>query len=126
MAPRSQTRRPRDLGSAKEGLHHWWMQRVTALALIPLALWFVASIAGLSGASHAAVRDWLASPVVAVLMVLLSVATFYHAQLGLQVIYEDYIHNRAVRMAADLATKFAAAVLAVASVFAVLKIAFGA
>lgn len=102
------------------------MQRVTALALIPLALWFVASIAGLSGAGHAAVRDWLSSPVVAVLMVLLSVATFYHAQLGLQVVYEDYIHNRAVRMAADLATKFAAAILAVASVFAVLKIAFGA
>lgn len=118
--------RARGLGAAKDGVRHWWLQRVTALALVPLSLWFVASVVALAGADHAAVSAWLGNPVVAVLMVLLIGTTFYHAQLGMQVVYEDYIGSHAARLVADLGTKAVCLVLAVASIFAVLKIALGA
>lgn len=122
---RSKLGRARGLGSAKEGAHHWWMQRVTAIALIPLGLWFVATIIALAGAEYAEATAVLGNPLVAVLMVLTIVATFYHAQLGMQVIYEDYISIHWLRLTVDLATKFACFGLAVAAIFAVLKIAFG-
>ncbi|MEO3435402.1 succinate dehydrogenase, hydrophobic membrane anchor protein [Inquilinus sp. CAU 1745] len=116
----------RGLGSAKEGVHHWWMQRLSAVALIPLTLWFVASIVAMAGADYAAFAAWISNPVVAILMILLVVATFYHAQLGLQVVYEDYIHTHLLKIAADVGTKLAATVLALGAVFAILKIALGA
>lgn len=114
----------RGLGSAKEGTHHWWMQRVTAIALVPLTLWFVITIIGVAGADYAQATALLGNPLVAVLMVLTIVATFYHAQLGLQVVYEDYIANHWLRLVVDLGTKFGCFALAVAAIFAVLKIAF--
>lgn len=117
--------RVRGLGAAKEGVHHWWMQRLTALALVPLVLWFVVSVAGLAGMDHAAAAAWIGSPPVAVTLVLLIAATFWHAQLGVQVVIEDYVHNEAVKLTALIAVKFAAVVLAVASIFAVLRLAFG-
>ena len=115
----------RGLGSAKSGTHHWWMQRVTAIALIPLAIWFVASIIGLIGADRTIVLAWLHLPLVAVLMTLLLGVGFYHMKLGLQVIIEDYVHCEALKVAALMASNFACIALAVACVFAVLKIAFG-
>ena len=117
--------RVRGLGTAKEGVHHWWMQRLTAVALVPLVLWFVISIAGLAGMDHQQAVAWISSPWVSVFLVLLIVATFYHAQLGVQVVIEDYVHNEPVKLAGLVALKFAAIVLAVAAIFAVLKIAFG-
>ena len=114
----------RGLGSAKEGVHHWWAQRLTALALVPLVLWFVASIAGLAGAEIGLVRAWIAEPVTAVLLVLLIAATFHHMQLGMQVVIEDYVHVEWLKITGIVLVKFAAIVLAVASGFAVLKIAF--
>ncbi len=122
---RTPVARARGLGSAKEGVHHWWLQRLTALALIPLALWFVASIVGLAGAPHAAVVAWLGNPLSAVLLILLIIATFYHAALGMQVVYEDYISAKWVEITVDVATKFACFLLAAVSIFSVLKIAFG-
>jgi succinate dehydrogenase / fumarate reductase membrane anchor subunit len=101
------------------------MQRLTALALIPLTLWFVASVAGMAGMDHVAAVAWIASPPVAIALVLLIGATFYHAQLGVQVVVEDYIHNEGVKLAVLVLVKFASIVLAVAAIFAVLKIAFG-
>lgn len=118
---RSDLGRVRGLGSAKEGVAHWWVQRITALALIPLVVWFVASIIGLSGASHAAMVDWVASPVPAILLILLIAATFHHAQLGLQVVIEDYVHGEGAKLALLLFVKGAAIVLAVAAAFAVLR-----
>ncbi|HEX9465143.1 MAG TPA: succinate dehydrogenase, hydrophobic membrane anchor protein [Alphaproteobacteria bacterium] len=118
----SDLKRVRGLGSAKAGVGHWWAQRVTALALIPLTLWFVASVIGLVGASHAAVVDWIASPIPAVLLVLLIAATFHHAQLGLQVVIEDYVHREGAKVALILFVKGAAIVLALAALFAVLRI----
>ena len=125
MSLRTPIGRARGLGTAKEGTRHWWLQRISAVALIPLAVWFVAALVGLTGAAHAEVVAWLANPVVALLIVLLVAATFYHAQLGMQVVYEDYIHSHWLRISADGATKLAAAALAVAAVIAVLKVALG-
>jgi succinate dehydrogenase / fumarate reductase, membrane anchor subunit len=122
---RSTLGRVRHLGSAKEGVHHWWMQRLTGLALVPLVLWFVISVAGIAGMDHATATAWISSPAVAITLVLLITATFYHAQLGVQVVVEDYVHNEGVKLATLIAVKFAAIVLGVAAVFAVLKIAFG-
>ncbi|MCE2509610.1 MAG: succinate dehydrogenase, hydrophobic membrane anchor protein [Alphaproteobacteria bacterium] len=124
MSLRSPLGRVRGLGSAKEGTAHWWAQRVTAIALVPLALWFVASILSLIGADYATTTAWIGMPVPAVLLILLLTATFYHAQLGLQVVLEDYVHNEGLKLAAILLVKFACLVLGLAAVFGVLKIAF--
>src|SRR3546814_16387290 len=99
MSTRTPIGRIRGLGSAKAGTQHWWVQRVTAVALIPLTLWFVVALITLAGADHAAATAWLASPVTAVLMMLLVVATFHHMQLGLQVIIEDYVHREGWKLA---------------------------
>lgn len=125
MSLRTPVARARGLGSAKEGFHHWWVQRISAVALIPLTIWFVASIVGLVGGDHVAVSAWLAHPVVAVLMVLLVSAAMYHAQLGMQVVYEDYIHTHWLKIAADVGTKLISVALAAAMIFAILKVALG-
>lgn len=126
MSLRTPIARARGLGSAKEGLHHWWVQRITSVALVPLTIWFVASVVGLAGADHAAVAAWLSNPVVAVLMVLLVAASLHHAQLGMQVVYEDYIHTHWLRITADVGTKLLSLGLGAATIFAILKIALGA
>jgi succinate dehydrogenase / fumarate reductase membrane anchor subunit len=119
---RSDLARVRGLGSAKEGVAHWWAQRLTAIALLPLTLWFVVQVVSLAGAPHAAVVDWIASPLPSLLLVLLIIATFHHAQLGLQVVIEDYVHGEGMRIALILFVKGAAIVLGLASMFAVLRI----
>jgi succinate dehydrogenase / fumarate reductase membrane anchor subunit len=125
MSYRTPIGRARGLGSAKEGVAHWWAQRLTALALVPLVLWFVISVVRHVGAGRAAVLDWLQSPIPAGLMILLIVATFHHAQLGVQVVIEDYVHNEAAKLASIILVKFAALVLGLAAVLAVLSIVFG-
>ncbi len=114
----------RGLGSAKEGVHHWWAQRLSALALVPLVLWFVASVASLAGADIGPVRAWIAEPVTAILLVLLIAATFHHMHLGMQVVIEDYVHVEWLKITSIVLVKFAVIGLAVAAGFAVLKIAF--
>ena len=125
MQFRSPLGKVRGLGSAKDGTHHWWMQRVTALALIPLALWFVVSVVALAGQDHAAFVAWVRNPISATLLVVLIAATFHHAQLGLQVVLEDYVHREGLKLASILAIKFASVVLAGIGIFSVLRIAFG-
>ena len=125
MSLRSPLGRVRGLGSAKEGTAHWWAQRLTAVALIPLVLWFAGSVAAMTGSGHGAVVAWLANPVVAIIMILLIVATFHHAQLGMQVVIEDYVHSEWLKVASIVLVKFLAVVLGVAALFSVLKIAFG-
>jgi succinate dehydrogenase / fumarate reductase membrane anchor subunit len=123
---RSPLGRALGLGSAKEGVEHWWRQRVTALVLVPLTLWFVVAVIGLVGADHAVFVAWVRSPMAAVLLVLLLAATFYHAALGLQVVIEDYIHGEAMRLAAVLVMRLLCVVFAVRGILAVLKLALGA
>ncbi len=123
MTFRTPLGRVRGLGSAKDGTHHWWMQRLTAVALVPLTIWFVVSVIGLAGADHVAAAAWLASPLTAVLMLLLIAATFHHLQLGLQVVIEDYIHGEAMKVACIVGVKLVSIALAVTAAFAVLKVA---
>ena len=125
MSMRSPLGRVRGLGSAREGVGHWWAQRMTSLALIPLALWFVASLVGLTGADHATARDWIAAPVPAALLVLLIVAAFYHGALGFQVIIEDYIHHEGAKLAALIAVNGLSLLLGLAGVLSVLMVLFG-
>lgn len=124
MGLRTPLARARGLGSAREGAGHWWAQRLTAVALVPLCLWFVAGILGLIGAGHGAALAWIASPVNAILLVLLLFAVFHHAQLGLQVVIEDYVHSEWRKLALIVAVKFGALILGLAAVFAVARIAF--
>ncbi|HEX3862022.1 MAG TPA: succinate dehydrogenase, hydrophobic membrane anchor protein [Stellaceae bacterium] len=114
------------LGSAKEGVGHWWMQRVTAIALVPLAVWFVISIIALAGADRIVFIEWVRHPVPAVLLVLLLVATFYHSALGLQVIIEDYVENESLRLALLVVMRLGSVLLAVLGIYAVLKLSLGA
>lgn len=115
----------RGLGSAKNGTHHWIAQRMTAVALVPLTLWFVISLIGLIGADLAAVQAWLSSPFNAVMMILTLAAGFHHAQLGLQVVIEDYIHGHGAKIAAMWFVKGAAYFFGAAAIFSVIKLAIG-
>lgn len=115
----------RGLGSAKEGSHHWWMQRLTAVALVPLCLWFVVSLISLSQADYVSVVAWFGSPLVTVLLLCLVWALFHHAQLGVQVVLEDYVEAEWLKVASIVGVKFAAVVLGLASSIAVLKVSLG-
>jgi succinate dehydrogenase / fumarate reductase membrane anchor subunit len=101
------------------------MQRLSAIALVPLSLWFVYGLLAHAGASHSDVTAWLSSPTTFGLMVLLVGGTFYHAQLGVQVVIEDYIHREAVKIAALIGTKLLSVALGLAAIVALMSIAFG-
>lgn len=116
--------RARGLGSAKSGVGHWWHQRITAIANIPLVIWLVYSIVQLKGADYEVFSTWLAEPVNAVLMILFIISTFYHAVLGSQVVVEDYIESECLKIAKLIVQKLVFIALGVACIFAVLKVAF--
>ncbi len=117
--------RVRGLGSAKTGLHHWWLQRLTALALIPLSLWFTYSLLVVISADYATVVAWLARPLNAILMLLFIIALYYHAVLGVQVVIEDYINSKRQRIACLILVKFLALLSGLSAAMAVLKIYSG-
>lgn len=121
---RSPMARAMGLGSAKQGAVHWWMVRVSAVALVPLTLWFLASIISHSGSDYATFVAWLRKPLVSVLMVLLLVSLFYHTALGLQVVIEDYVHS-ATRFAVLIAVRLGCFALALAGIIVTLRISFG-
>lgn len=123
MSLRSPLGRARGLGSAKDGTHHFWVQRVSAVALIPLALWLVFSLARLPGASYEQVQWWVGYPAVSVTLVLFIAAALYHSMLGVQVVIEDYVGHEGAKITALLLSKFLHFAVAAASIFAVLKIA---
>lgn len=117
--------RARGLGAAKDGTHHWWVQRVTAVALLPLCIFFLCSIDRLVTADHAALLAWLSSPVTAVALLLFIGAAFYHAALGVQVIIEDYVHGEGCKFACLLLNKLFFVFAGVAAAFAVVRLNFG-
>jgi succinate dehydrogenase / fumarate reductase membrane anchor subunit len=125
MNLRTPLARVRGLGSAKEGPRHWWAERLTALALIPLFLWFVAAVVSIGTADYAVAREWLRSPLNAALLLLLIVTMFHHAQLGMQVIFEDYVHTEWLKVTSIVLVRFTAITLAVVCVIAVLRVAMG-
>lgn len=110
-------------GSAGEGVGHWWVQRVTAVALLPLTVWFVWSLLGLHLQSHDDVRGWLAQPWVAVLTILLVITLAWHSKLGIQVVIEDYVHAKGAKITLLLLSTFIHVGAAVAALFAILLLA---
>ena len=123
---RSPLGRARGLGSAKEGLHHWWVQRLTSLALIPLTLWFVASIVSLAGTGFTDFVAWIGNPVNATIMVVFLAVTFHHAQLGIQVVLEDYVSSHGTRVASIIIVKLVCYGLAALAIVSTLIVTFGA
>ena len=121
---RSPLARALRFGSAKSGVRHWWAERTTAVALVPLCLWFVASIIAHSGSDYAVFIAWIKTPLATSCMVLLLIALFHHSALGLQVVIEDYVHS-GVRFVAIVAIRLGCYGLAVIGIIATLHIAFG-
>ena len=126
MSLRSPLGRVLGLGSAKDGTSHWWGQRVSGGAMVVLGLWFAWSLATMSGFSHAEAVAFISQPLNVVLLLLLSVTMAYHSYLGVQVVIEDYIHSHGLRLAALILSRFAHVCLAVAAVFAILKLGIAA
>lgn len=110
------------LGSAKAGVEHWWVQRVTAVALVPLTLWFTGSLIVVTDSDYDTLIAWLSTPAATILMVLLLIILFYHTALGLQVVIEDYVHSWA-KLPALIAVRLACFALAAVGVLATLRIA---
>jgi succinate dehydrogenase / fumarate reductase membrane anchor subunit len=125
MSLRSPVGRVLGLGSAGEGVGHWWTQRVTSVALVLLGLWFVFSLVRMPDVSYEAVTAWIASPVNAVLLSLLIGTMVYHSMLGVQVVVEDYVGHHGAKIVTLLLLNFLHYVLAALGIFAVLRIALG-
>ncbi len=123
MTLRTPISKVRGQGSARSGTHHFWMQRVTAVALIPLGMWFLCALMFHMGNDRADVLAWLSQPLVSILFLLLITSGLYHLKLGLQVVIEDYIHGEGMKLVSQLAVTLGCAAVGIASVFAVLKIA---
>ena len=121
----SDMKKARGLGSAKSGVHHWWMQRVTAGGTMLLLVWFVASLVLLPSLDYGTVTGWLSSPFVAVPMLLLILSAFWHARLGVQVMLEDYVHSESGKLFSFLALNFFIFAVAAVAAFSVLILAFG-
>jgi succinate dehydrogenase / fumarate reductase membrane anchor subunit len=126
MSLRSPIGRVLGHGAAKDGLGHWWSQRVTSVALVFLGLWFLSVLLRLENLSYPFVTAWLAQPVNAVLMTLLVATAVYHSQLGVQVVVEDYVTGKGTKIVTMLLLNFLHVALGALGIFAILKIAFGA
>lgn len=125
MNLRSPLGRVRGLGAAREGVSHFWQQRLTALALVPLTVWFVISMITLAGSDFAHFQAWLALPGNSTMMLLVIFCVFHHGQLGLQVVIEDYVHSEGLRLASIIAVKFATWFFGVYAAVSVLGITGG-
>lgn len=115
----------RGLGSAKQGVHHWWVQRLTSIALVPLSLWFIFSMTSLSDYQYNMTIAWFQEPWNATLMVLFVFTAFYHMFLGMQVVIEDYVEPEWVKIASIILVKFIAVLAGASSIIAVLRIHLG-
>ena len=118
-------RRVLGTGSARSGVEHWWLQRLTSIALVPLSVWFVVSLLALPSLGHATVIAWMGQSWTALLLILLVLTGAWHSQLGLRVIVEDYVHHPGGKTLTLVLLAFLHVLIAAAGVFAVLKVAFG-
>jgi len=126
MSLRTPIGRVLGLGTAKDGTSHWWGQRVSAVALLLLGLWFAVAVATMSGYGYTEAREFIGQPLNSILLLLLSVTIAYHSHLGLQVVIEDYVHAPGLKVGSLVLSRFAHVFLAVAAIFAILKIGLGA
>ena len=125
MSQRTPLGRVRGLGSAGSGTHHFWHQRVTSLILLPLTFWLIYSLLAVTPLDHAGVTAWMTAPINAVLLLLFLLSLFYHAQLGIQVVIEDYVHVECVKIASIVLVNALILLAGTASVLAVLKVFLG-
>ncbi len=125
MSLRSPLGRVLGLGSAKDGTAHWWAQRVSAAALIPLTLWFAVSLLALPALDYGTVRAWLSVPLSSLLAVLLVAVTTYHSYLGTSVVIEDYVHSTGTKLLSLLLLRFLYVLGGGAGILAILRVAFG-
>ena len=125
MSLSSPLRRVLGLGSAQSGVGHWWAQRLTSVALVPLSVWFVVSLLALPSLEHATVVAWMGQSWTALLLIIFVLVAAWHSQLGVQVVVEDYVHGTGARTLTLVLVTFAHVLIAAAGVFAVLKVAFG-
>ena len=125
MSFRSPLARAQGLGSAKTGVHHWWHQRLTAIALAPLLIWIVFCLAMLGQTDYQTAVAWVSNPIVTVLLLALVPTLFYHSILGIQVVLEDYISHKGWRLVLLTLSSLGNILLAIVAIFAILKIAFG-
>lgn len=117
--------RVRGLGSAKDGTGHWWAQRLTAILLAPLMIWLIVSALPMVGADYGDARVWVAQPLNALLILALILTVIYHALLGVQVVIEDYFHDRRIEVTLLITIKLIAFVASLASALAVVRVAVG-
>lgn len=126
MEMRSPLAHARGLGPAKSGgTAHWWSQRLTSMALLPLMLWFMMSAVNLVGADYGAYVSWMSDPGNTLLLVLMVATFFYHSEQGLRVVIEDYVHGEVGKMAALIAAKAFSYICGIASLLAIFRVAFG-
>ena len=125
MSLRTPLGRVLGMGSAKDGTEHWWAQRVSAVALIPLTLWFVFSLLMLPGLDYETVKTWLSLPTSGFLCVLLLVVLTYHSYLGTIEVIEDYVHSAGMKLLSLLLLRFAHVLAGGAGIFAIMRVAFG-
>jgi succinate dehydrogenase / fumarate reductase membrane anchor subunit len=125
MTLRSPLGRVLGLGSAKDGAHHWWMQRISSVALTLLSLWFLAALLNLGRLDYASLVIWMSDPVNASLLALTIIAVAYHSALGVQVVLEDYVSHKAGKVVALIANQFLHFALGAIGVFSILRVAFG-
>ena len=122
---RTPMRRVRGLGAAHSGTGHFWHQRITSVAGIPLSIALVVIVVALLGRNHAAVVQILGSPLVAIIMLLFIVASAWHMKIGMQVVIEDYVHHETLKLVAVMANNFFSIAVALASIYAILKLSSG-
>jgi succinate dehydrogenase / fumarate reductase membrane anchor subunit len=125
MSLRSPLSRVLGLGSAKDGTAHWWAQRVTAVALVPLTLWFVFSLLTLPDFDYETVRTWLSVPITGFLSVLLVAVMSYHSYLGTIVIIEDYVTSSGMKVLSLMTLRFLYVLAGGAAIFAIFRVVFG-
>jgi succinate dehydrogenase / fumarate reductase, membrane anchor subunit len=126
MSLRSPLGRVLGTGAARSGVHHWWLQRLTSVALVPLSIWFVMSLLALPSLDHATVSAWMRQSWTALLLVLFVLVATWHSQLGIRVVVEDYVHAVGLKTLTLVSVSFAHVLIGAAGVFAVFKVALGA
>ena len=125
MKRQSHLGRALGLGSTNDGVSTWWAERLPAIALVPLTLWFIYSAVGLAGADYQTVRGWVGQDGNPVLLILFIYSMFQHGQMGLKVVLEDYVGGERNKLIAIVLAKFVAALFGLSSIFAVLRLTFG-
>jgi succinate dehydrogenase / fumarate reductase, membrane anchor subunit len=125
MSLRSPLGRVLGTGAAHDGVRHWWLQRLTSIALVPLTVWFVVSLLALPSLGYSTLVAWMSQSSTALLLILLVLTAAWHSQLGVRVVVEDYVHGAGARTLTLVVIAFAHVLLAAAGVFAILRVAFG-